>query len=233
MSLNITPPDIQYGDVFWAHVPGYGSDKPRPWLVISDNVQNKGNDIMMIPLTSHTPSAMTNATVQLTVKGKQSYAKCGHIMTVKKDILGAWEEQVSPATMQEILKGIEAARTNLKPVRSSKSKQQSNPIDDILEWEDVISQPVDQQISYLNTQLKQFTTQELTAHWGIHHQAIYARINKIGQKLSARNKQVPQPPVNLPAPSTHDFDLCAELLGAYLLRLIDPKKKYYIQLKEM
>jgi len=232
MALQVTPPDILYGDIFWAHVPGYGSDKPRPWLVISDNVQNKGGDIMMLPLTSHAPTTITNATVLLTVKGRQSYAKCGHIMTVKKDILGAWEEQLSPGDMSLVLAGIEAARTNLKPVRSSKSKSSDppNPIDDILEWEDVLKYPTEKQVSYLSELIKQFSVKELAAHWDIHYQSIYARVNKLGQRMTA-SKTAPAP-----TPTTseiHDFDLCSEMSGAFILKLIDPKKKYYIQLKEL
>lgn len=231
MALQIQPTDIQYGDVYWAQVMNYGSGKPRPWLIISPTESNRGEYLEAIPSSTIPPHTHPDryVEIQLPKSNKLSYFKCAHRIKLEHSQLGEFIIQLSQKEMNHIQDTIAISsgpltrpETTIPPVH----------INDLPPWSEVTKRSADAQVRMLSELLNLYGIKALTQQWGVHHQAIYARINKLGQKMNA-NKDKPTQSLAPVSVSAEVYDLEADMLGQYIIKLLDPKKKYHIKLKEL
>lgn len=150
----------RYGDIYWATIPGYGSDKARPWLIVSNNKQNHGADLQVVPLTTSPPRPhLAHCYVPVILKGKQSYIKCGHAMTVKHDQLGDLYSSLTTAEMAIVADVIRDCHTDAV---------------ELMGWDDLQALPQAGQRSYLESlSAGPYTVTDLLNRWGINRSAYY------------------------------------------------------------
>lgn len=217
--FEITPTDIQFGDVYWATIANYGSAKKRPWCVVSDVAENKGPTVRLIPGSTMPPRHTRPTVVSVVLKPHKnaSYFNCELELEVDKSLLQNFERQLTQDEQEELMRGLASVKA---PMVRTAQKATTHSVDNLLEWDDVLTKPMEWQNKYVAEQMQYFTVKELCGHWGIHHNTLYARVGKVEQKSQeakeAAIKEYKDALVPTPAPIE-----AAEAPGVSLQELYD------------
>ena len=102
--------EIGRGDIYWVNLDptiGTGTQKTRPALIVSNNVQNKASSrVVVLPITSNIENIF-RFHAEIKVKGKKAKAMADQIRTVDKMRLTSL---IGKCTNEEMTKVEEAMR---------------------------------------------------------------------------------------------------------------------------
>lgn len=95
------------GQMYWASIEGKNGNltKRRPVVILSnDKCNDHGNDLTVIPMTSHDKKEWMPTHVKLMVNtpGELSTAKCEYLTTVPKEKVGNYIRTLNPRELERV-----------------------------------------------------------------------------------------------------------------------------------
>jgi len=192
-------------EIYWAHIDFCGDPKKRPWLIVSNDIMNTGDNVQVVPCSTHTNRIkLPPTTVVLTLNGVINYIRCDQIMTVPRTMLNKFYAKLSDDQMKLIDDALAISHSKNVHPRNEEHYEMDN-IRKVMSWAKIKKMPMARKREYLLECSKQFKTAELAKHWGISTSTVSLTKKNLGinkknlmnqaAALLASSSPQPSPPV--------------------------------------